>query len=281
MATKELHYFGSDLGSCEGRIAPGDARRRLTLEEYLRYFDAAGSVRYRGDASVGYIYSKTAAEEIAAFCPDARIIASFRDPIDMLYSSYSLFRFQEIEHAGRFADAVADTEPRWAYTATSFRWGFTYQSLVRYTEELQRYLDVFGRQHVHVLIYEDFVADSLGEYRKVLEFLGVDASFQPEMEPVFANRQLRSPVLQRLLSVPPPGLRRMARRILPSQATRRRVGRALTTRNVRIAPREELEPELRKRLQGEMEPEVTRFGELIGRDLSALWWGASPTANSL
>lgn len=276
MATKELHYFGSDLATCNGESDPS---RRLTLEDYLRYFDAARGERYRGDASVGYIYSKTAAKEIGSFCADARIVASFRNPIDMLYSSYSLFRFQGIEQAQDFAEAVSDTEkPRWAYTATDFRWGFTYPGLAHYAEELERYFDVFGRHRVHVLIYEDFVADSTAEYRKVLEFLGVDPAFQPSLEPVFSNRQMRSPLMQRLLWRPPQGIRSIARRIVPSQAARRKVGQALAARNVRIAPREELDPVLRKSLEERFAPEVKRFGDLLGRDMSALWCRASPAA---
>jgi hypothetical protein len=278
MARKELHYFGSDLSTCRGQT---DSYPRLTLDQYLSYFDAAGDERYRGDASVGYVYSRKAAAEIAAFCPDARIIVSFRNPVDMLYSTYSLLRFQGIETAERFEDAVFDSEnPRWAYTATHFRWGFTYPGLVSYSEGLERYLDAFGSANVHVLLYEDFVSDAPGEYRKVLQFLGVDTTFEATMQPVFSNRRTRSRLLHRLLFEPPPLVRSLGRRLVASQSKRRRMGRTLTERNVRVAPRRELDPELRKSLEERFSPEAARLGRLLGRDMSALWWGASSVVRS-
>ena len=34
-----------------------------------------------------------------------------------------------------------------------------YRKIVRYTEQVQRYFDIFGRERVHVVIYDDFAAD--------------------------------------------------------------------------------------------------------------------------
>ena len=127
MARKELHHFGSDLGTFGDMVSDGE---RPDLEQYLRYFAKATDERYLGDASVGYLPSQKAAAEIHAFCPDARIIASFRNPVDMLYSLYSLLFFQGVEEDRSFVDALNDDSPRWAYTAWKFRWAFTYRSLV-------------------------------------------------------------------------------------------------------------------------------------------------------
>jgi hypothetical protein len=55
-----------------------------------------------------------------------------------------------------------------------------------------------------------------------------------------------------------------------------RVASAAVLANRRVQPRRPLAPALRDRLRREFQPEVERLGELVGRDLIALWWGAAP-----
>lgn len=262
MATKELQYFGRDL---PGRGEPMDRAA------YLRHFAGAGDRRIRGDASVGYLPSATAAEEIAAAAPDARVVASFRHPVDMAYSLYSLLRFQGMEPSPSFAAALDDPQLRWAQTATAYCWGFRYRELMAYSDKLRRYLETFGPDRVHVVVYEDFVADPDGCYRRLLEFLGVDPGAGTTFEPINANRQLRSRRLQRWHRDPPPWLRAVGHVVLPSRSWRGRLGRQVAARNEPRTSRPALDPALRQRLERELAPDVAALGTLLGRDLTSLW----------
>lgn len=270
MAAKEPHYFGSDLAECDGVVDPGT---RLTLDEYLGRFRRATDERYLGDASVGYIYSRTAASEIREFSPEARIVASFRNPVDMTHSVFNLLSFQGAETTTDFATAVDDDRPRWAYTHGGFKWGFTYRRLVAYAEQLERYLDAFGPERVHIVIYEDLADDVERVYRDLLGFLEVDQDFRPELPVVFASRHVRSNLLQRFLWESPEPVRRAVRLVLPNQARRRRLGARMVEHNWRAGPRPEIDPALRRRLEGEFAGEVARFSALVGRDLGARWFG--------
>ena len=58
MATKELHFFGTDL----------KIKHKIPEAEYLEHFSSA-SGKIIGEASVWYLFSKTAAEEIKNFLP--------------------------------------------------------------------------------------------------------------------------------------------------------------------------------------------------------------------
>lgn len=270
MAPKELHYFGRDLGEF------GDFKNRGArpdLDRYLSYFAPAAGERYLGDASVGYVYSRSAASEIHEFSPDARIVVSFRNPVDMIYSLYSLLRFQGVEPCSSLAEAMEDdSSPRWAFTAWPFRWAFTYRDVVRYSEQLERYFDEFGADRVHVVIYEDFVADAKGSYRELLGFLEIDQVAIPELNVVNANRKLRSKVVNRWLYRPPSVVRRSGRMVVPTRPMRKLLGRKLIQHNRREVSRPELDSSFRRALEAEFAPEVSRLGELIGRDLGALWW---------
>ena len=275
MGPKEIHFFGKDLGVFGSEADQG---HRPDLAEYLRLFAGpdASTSQFRGDASVGYIYSASAAREIHDFDPDARIIASFRNPLDMAWSLYGLMRHQGAELSDDFEAAFTDADhPRWAYTQYPFRWAFSYPRLVRFTDQLERYLEVFGTERVHVVVYEDVRRDVAAEYDRVLRFLGLPTGFRPDFAVVNAQRQTRSAVLRRWLEHTPGGLRRAGRVLVPSQRARRHVGRSLTTHNERIATAASsgtpLDPEVRVRLEPVVAGEIERFGALIGRDLRPLW----------
>ena len=269
MGPKELHHFGEDLGR-HGDVVNRGARP--SREQYLAYYQAADGVAYAGDASVGYIYSATAAEEIAAFSPEAKILVSFRSPVDMAYSLHSLMRFQGAEPEPSVEAAVHDgLHPRWAFTSWPFRWAFTYPRLLQFATQLQRYFDVFGPDRVHIVLYEEFSRDRIGVYRGILEFLGVDPGFEPEFRVVFANREQRSPLVARWMKRTPIGLRAAARLAVPSQAARRALGKRIIHGNQRVVPRPELDPVVRARLWEALTPEVDALGTLLGRDLRTEW----------
>jgi hypothetical protein len=61
MSHKEVHYFGHDLGH---RYCGA-----MSEEDYLKLFTPAGAESALGDASVWYLFSKSAAQEIHDFDP--------------------------------------------------------------------------------------------------------------------------------------------------------------------------------------------------------------------
>ena len=99
MARKEMHFFGADL-----RFAPHFYRRDEA--EYLAQFAARNNQRRVGEASVWHLFSKTAAAEIKAFSPEARIIVMLREPVEMMYSLFHYFRFDGNENLPTFEAAL-------------------------------------------------------------------------------------------------------------------------------------------------------------------------------
>lgn len=259
---KEPLYFGSDLTRRYGAMS------RL---DYLRLFRAAGPDQRVGEASAWYLYSARAAGEIADEAPDARIVAMFRDPVDVMYAQHSQLLFSEQEDIQDFAAAL-DAEDDRAAGRRLPRGpirpeNLLYRRMVRFAEQLERYLDAFGRDRVHVIIHDDLRADLRGQYRRLLEFLEVDPEFVPDFSPANENKRVRSRWVQRLIWDPP-----LIRRLIP--ALRRfpavhALRAALLSLNSDRAARAPMDPVLRSRLGEELRPEVERLERLIGRDLSA------------
>ena len=146
-----------------------------------------------------------------------------------------------------------------------------YKWAARYTEHVARYLDHFGRDRVRVMLLEELSAEPERLYGETLEFLGVDTSFRPAFEVVNANRVVRATLPMRILRSP--RLILAARRLVPRKL-RPRAGRlagAVLDAGLRESVRTPMDPALRRRLIGEMRPEVALLSELLGRDLARSW----------
>ena len=265
---KEIHYFGSDL------VSPRYYRRE---EGYLSLFSAAREEKRVGEASVWYLHSERAAAEIKAFEPRARIIAMLRDPVEMMHSlhSHNLYYGQEdIEDFGAALEAEEDRKrglrlPKGPLIPDEARVvkDLFYGEIARYARQVERYFDAFGRENVHVIVYDDFRADTTGEYEKALRFLDVDPGFRPELEVVNPNKRSRNKVLQVILQNPPLVVRWIVRALTPRRV-RWKLIEVFKTYNSRYEPRDPVNPELSERLRTEFAPEVERLSELLGRDLT-------------
>ena len=143
-----------------------------------------------------------------------------------------------------------------------------YREAVDFGEQLQRYFDALGREHVHVIIFDDFRADTAAAVRDTFRFLQVDDAFQPSLEIVNPAKVARLRVVQRLLSSPPGWLRRGVRSVMP-RPTRKRIYRGVSRLNARAQAREPMAPELRARLVVELTPQIEQLETMLGRDLSA------------
>lgn len=58
-----------------------------------------------------------------------------------------------------------------------------YSEVMRFGEQLERFISLFGRDQIHVVIYDDF-NDLAGSLAKVCEFLDIDRTVKPTLERV-------------------------------------------------------------------------------------------------
>ena len=258
---KEPVYFGQDL----------EIKGRFTLEGYLACFAEVRDEKRVGEATAIYLYSKSAAREIKEFSPGAYIIAMLRNPVDFLYSTHSrlLIRQEDITDFEAALDAEEwrkqgmKIPPRALCAEALF-----YREMAKFSEQLERYYDIFGRERVSVIIYDDLRDDTAGVYRDTLEFLDVDPDFQTDLKVINPNTKLRSGLLDQALGKST----RMVNRRFGSGSrparTLSKVNKSLVKWNETKAYRPPMNPQLRKRLLAEFVPEVERLSELLGRDLT-------------
>ena len=250
---KEPQFFAPDL--------LGDRRRIRCLPEYLECFAGARDEPRIGEASTAYLGSKQAAEEIKAFAPDACIIIMLRNPVDKMYSRFNDARFTNQEPNESFEAALSAEERH----EPSF--GLGYRESARYAGQVRRYFEVFGRERVHIIIYDDFKERTAATHAEALRFLGVHPDCRSDFPTVNERRYVRNMPLQQFVRHPPEVLRRFGRMAI-SLEMRKRVREWVSRWNVVAVPPPPLPPDLRQRLQREFQDDVKELGQLIGRDLS-------------
>ena len=268
---KEPHFFDPDFQ------LPTMAAKYYDLQSYLSLFKGAEGYEWIGEASVWYLYSEVAARNIYRFNPEAKIIVMLRSPLEMMHSLYDQQVISENEDLPTFEAAIAaEVErkqgkriPPQANVKKLF-----YRDAARFSQQVRRYFDTFSRQNTHVIIYDDFRADTAKAYRDTLAFLGVDTGFQPEFAVVNANKRITSPLIRRvrrfLIKPPawfPPELVPKAMTFIPSTIANSVKDRlyAISTEQVTRQP---MSPALRAQLQEEFRPEVEQLSALVGRDLT-------------
>ncbi len=266
---KEIHYYGSDLSNLASQ---------LTDERHAALFADVESQRRVGETCIWALYSRLAAAEIRRDIPQAKIIIMLRNPVEMAYALHSELVYQWVEDIVSFPQALAAEEdrkqgrrlPKSAYSVPPEV--LFYRDVAKYAAQVERYLDAFGPEQVHVVIYDDLKNDSQGVYRAVIEFLEVDAGHRVEMPVINPNKRIRSVRLRKLLHRPSAALQRFCKTIIPSAAARRRWFERLDGWNVGYGPRLPMGEKVRRRLQTDFAPDVEHLGRLLGRDLMH-WMG--------
>lgn len=267
VASKELNFFGKDLDFRTRRGAPW----QITEDAYLAWFAQAGDRRYRGDHSVFYLYSKSAAQEIREASPRARVIIMLRNPVDQMYSQHSEMVFQGDEDLKDFSRALEAEEYRRrgerVPSGCQKVFGLFYRDLARYSSQVERYIATFGRSMVHVVLHEDLASDPAFVYGQVLEFLGVSVDQSPSFDVVNPNKVARSDLVMAVLRRAPRSLRWAGRAVVRDQYRRASLRRRLHAMNTLYKPRAPMDAGMRRSLEEEFRPEVQRLEQVLGRDL--------------
>ena len=245
LAPKELQFFTEHFDN--------------GVDWYRAQFASVGDAHVLGEATADYFARPTAMARIHEVLPEARLIASLRNPVDRAWSHYHLLRarlrdprdFDEAIEAeiAAIADGGPDAD------------GVIYLLHGLYDGQLERAALLFPRDRLFVSVFERMVADPVATYRSLCAFLGVDDSFVPAnlgdpINPYVTFRSLR--------------IRNWSRKVPGPMA--RVVARANTRRNISYP---ELEPAMRSRLAEFYAPHINRVEEWLGSEIPE-WNPRSP-----
>ena len=153
-----------------------------------RLFAGVSATRVRGEKATSYLEHPEALDRIAATFPDAHIVVAVRDPIERALSNYRFSVDHGLEDRSPDAALLDDLEGReraWDRARVSVS-PYAYVRRGRYLEGIRRVEARFDRARIHVVVFEELVAD-VREAAGVFRALGVGAPPRGGMPTVAVN----------------------------------------------------------------------------------------------
>jgi hypothetical protein len=278
---KEPCYFASEfrLENCAHELIPmlerGERELRKYLDGPMRERRFGGMVTewedyerlYRhvrgetaiGEASVGYLWSETAAQNIHAKIPNAKILLILRNPADRAFSQY----LHQVALVGLPLSFRQQIEACMRNRSRKFSLQYPLLEFGLYHGQVSRFLELFPRQNICIHLYDDYRSNAAAVMANIFRFLGVDDTFMPDT----SQRHLE-------LSLPRlAGVSHALRQLGVWQAIKRITPAKLlpAARRVAFTPRRKLvlDPEDRRYLVDYYAEDIRKLAMLLDRDLSA------------
>lgn len=144
----------------------------------LYFSEISPQIQYCGEKSVSYCEHPVAAERVANFFPDARILFILRNPVDRAFSNYCFSVDNKLETLS-FEEAL-DMEDKRLGTAqhTTSVNPFAYRKRGHYIDCINIFLKYFHPRQIKVLIFEEFVSN-LQNIQGLYRWLGIQGEFVP------------------------------------------------------------------------------------------------------
>ena len=166
---EELHFFSDDSLYEKG------------LEWYAQHFVAAGHQTAIGEKTATYSYLPDVPSRIRAHLPSARLLWVFREPVARTYSHY----WHSAKHGSEplsFDEAIHQESAR---VERDIWRGYQRRSL--YADQVARYLEVFPREQMLFVLFEDLVSNPEQTVNDVYAFLGVRETYRPPRRHLHSN----------------------------------------------------------------------------------------------
>lgn len=248
---KEIHYFNKETFE-DPRIQNPNFGKPLSW--YHRHFVGARAGQLRGDFSPSYLWSETAPRLMKEYSASWKILAILREPVDRTYSHYLFARQRGLFSNLSFEDACR----RFPF--------FVDQS--EYGRLLRPYYELFPRDQLRILFFEDLKSDPRRVLEAVHAFLNIRVGEGEIPEATNETGVPTYPRLNRLLTMMRVGAKRHHAGYLLDLG--HAIGLGAIARRIRheVAPfrgrRPEMPARMRMALQRRFAPDLRVLEEVIG-----------------
>jgi len=145
--------------------------------DYLKLFRKVEGQKAIGEASVCYLWSESAAQNIRRAIQDARIILVLRNPVEMAFSMY-LHSLRSLGTHHTLREAI---ERGLEQRGGKLDFWHPFLDMGLYHEQVTRYLQTFPEERVRIYWYEEYQSEPALVLADVFRFLEVDPAFSPDV----------------------------------------------------------------------------------------------------
>jgi len=207
---KEPYYFCKTMIPNDHYITPIRDKKK-----YLVLFEKSKKEKIVGESSVWYLSDPDASTLIHQQVPSAKIIILLRDPVERAFSHYLMIEGRNAFKSSSFNVQIQkEIREGLDYKIPNIRLnaGFYYNDIIRF-------LEIFGRKQVKIIIFEEFIVNPKEILKEILEFLDVTASLD-EFEPDVHNPALvpKYPLINEFLNISL--VSKLRQKLIPEQTQR-------------------------------------------------------------
>ena len=140
------------------------------INTYNNLFLTKKKSQLLGEASVSYLFYPKVSERIFSYNPNAKIIIVLRNPVERTVSHYQMDkRLGFIKY--NLADVLNDSS-----IENHSLYYQKYIQLSYYYQQVKKYIDVFGKENICILNYDDLKKNNKDFTSKALSFLDLKVS---------------------------------------------------------------------------------------------------------
>ena len=172
---KEPHYYSSQSTPLPYWLLP--LKSIITKQDYLQLFEDSKENMIVGDASSTYLMNLDAPKLIFEDNPNAKIIISLRNPIDRTYTAY-LAQYRSGNEKRSFGESI-----RRDFSAITGE-ELQRQSALNsdYYEYVKNYYHYFPKEHIKIIIFEEFIKNPKQTMKELLHFLNLSTELNIKYE---------------------------------------------------------------------------------------------------
>lgn len=171
---KEPHYFSFQELKSDSYYF--DVKFIEAEDDYYRNYDKECSSKeniHAIDFSPSYLANCSSAERIIHYNPDAKIVVVIRDPVERAISHFLMDK-NLVGVKDSFFDLLSTDNP----LHEKFLYEYIDNSM--YYRNIERYIQVFGRERIHIEIFEELFPLSNDSVSNLFKFLSVPSGYEVE-----------------------------------------------------------------------------------------------------
>lgn len=139
---------------------------------YAENFKSAKEEKVAGEFSTSYMCAPDVPKRMHDLVPEAKLLFVFRNPVERAYSNYWFsVSIGTQDETVSFSEAIRQEPGYTKYVISGF-----------YYSHLGAFLEYYSQDKIHIIITEDLKKNPLHQLVECYRFLGVDSSFQPDVE---------------------------------------------------------------------------------------------------
>ena len=191
---KEPNYFSSEELNRQGLYYK--AKVISQLETYNKLFIKEKNNQLLGEASVSYLFYQDVPCKIHTYNPNAKIIILLRDPVERVYSHYLMD--YRLGHTKISLEKILNDSSVKDHS-------LLYQQYIElgfYYNQVKRYVDIFGKENVCIMLYDQLKENNEKLTNNVISFLNLDVNHDINFKtPYNSSKNSTNKIIQALYSL--------------------------------------------------------------------------------